>query len=214
MFALENPLAVDVDAPLALRLALVWRVCGRGRGEVRGGGGLVEVPPQTGPEHHGDLAGWGAGGFEVVAGGVRDGGDEEVVVPKARLPEAVHMVSLCGEFFRFQFQRVGGWGVDIVHSLRVGGGGGVRGDVVVFLVFAVQDDGPAGGEDGVVGAEVVGFEEEAAEDGLDGEGLSVGEVHYRGRHGCGLGEVVVVGGWCMLLLFLWTLEVACLSQDA
>lgn len=57
--------------------------------------------------------------------------------------------------------------------------------MVFFVIFTVQNDGPASWKGGVVDVEIVGFKEEAAEDGLDGQGLAVWEVDYRLRHrGC------------------------------
>ena len=50
--------------------------------------------------------------------------------------------------------------------------------MVMFLVIVpvdrLEDDGPAGGEDGMVDVQVIGFEGEASEDGRDGDGLAIG----------------------------------------
>lgn len=54
---------------------------------------------------------------------------------------------------------------------------------VLSIVFCVQDDAPADRESIGVRAQLVGFEEEAGEDGRDGEVLAIGEMDNLGRHG-------------------------------
>ena len=157
VLALEDALAVDINTPLALRLALVGRQVRRGGRHVRIRPGLMEVPPQAGPEHHGDLASGRGRRLELIRARVRNGRNKQVVIAQTRFAEAVDVVA-----FRQLAGRV---------DVRVCGGGG---EVVVLVVLAVEDDGPTGREDVLVGMQVVGFEVEAAEDGGDGEGLPVG----------------------------------------
>ena len=94
---------------------------------------------------------------------------------------------------------VRGW--DIAGVRWCGGGR----DVIFFVVFAIQDDGPTGREGGVVDVEVVGLEEETSENGLDGESLAIGEVDYRLWHF----DCVALVRRCMLCSFLYKVGVVC-----
>ena len=55
--------------------------------------------------------------------------------------------------------------------------------IVSVAVSGLEDNGPAGGEDGVVDVEVVRFEGEASKDGRYGNGLPIGKVNHTWRHG-------------------------------
>jgi len=138
----------------------------------------VEVPPQRGPQHHGDLSRGTARGPEVIGGRVGDGGNEEMIVAEARSPEPVDVVFLQHAWHFGPGRRVG-------VCLRVRGGGRLW-HVIFLVIFAVEDDGPAGREDVVVEVEVVGFEVQPAKDGRDREGLAVRQMYGRGCHECRL----------------------------
>ena len=63
----------------------------------------------------------------------------------------------------------------------------MRAGVIIVVVFVIavgglEDDGPTGGEDGMVDVQVIGFEGEAGEDGGNSDGLSIGQVDHGWRH--------------------------------
>ena len=96
-----------------------------------------------------------------------------MIILQARLPKPVDMMFL----WRPRPHIITSHGIsDVRVRVRDGGSGGRI--VVVFVIFAVEDDGPAGRKSRVVELEVIALEVETAEDGLDGEGLAVGEVDY------------------------------------
>jgi len=134
----------------------------------------MEIPVERRPEHHGDLSGGARGGLEVIARGIRNRGYEETIIVESRVTERVD-VSL------FLF-----WCIAGLRILRIGG---LR--MFVGVVFRLEVNGPPGGEDAGMDIEVIGFEEEAAEDGSDGQVLPIGEVYdtVGVRHAC---ECVVI----------------------
>lgn len=94
MLALEDPLPVDVDLPLALGLSRI-RCAGRGcGGELRLGFGLVKVPPQGSPQHHCDLACRACWGTKLLTARIANAADEEVVIPQTWSLEAVDVLLL------------------------------------------------------------------------------------------------------------------------
>ena len=111
---------------------------------------LVEVPVQRHPEHHGNLPARARRGFEVVARGVRDRGYEEVVVLQSRLSERVDMATPVS------------WIIARFRCLRLGLQG-----MIIMVVLGLDYNSPSSGEDGAMNAELVGLEEEAAEDRND-----------------------------------------------
>jgi hypothetical protein len=58
---------------------------------------------------------------------------------------------------------------------------GVSGGVLFVVVLGLEDNRPACGEDTVVCTELIRLEEEAAKDRIDGQALSIGEMHNTWR---------------------------------
>ena len=136
----------------------------------------MEVPPQRRPKHHGYLPRGTTRRSEVGGRRVGDGGDEEVIISQARLPEAVYLVLL-----RLLWRCLSsGRSIWVCEGVSCDGWLGVV--VVVVVIFAVEYDGPAGWEDIVVRAEIVGPELDAAKHWGDGEGLAVRQMDDRRGH--------------------------------
>lgn len=57
-----------------------------------------------------------------------------------------------------------------------------RGQMILLVVFGVQDDRPARRHDVVVSLEVIGLEANASKDRSDGQSLTIGEMDSRRRH--------------------------------
>lgn len=129
----------------------------------------MEIPPQRRPKHHGDLSGGRASGLEVVAAWVGNGGDEEVVIAKGGLLEAVDVA-----YLRYPRGR----------SAVVLGVGLVF-DMVLFLVLAVQHHRPTWRKSGRVLAQFIRLEEKPAEDRCHSQIGAVGQVDRRRCHGGG-----------------------------
>jgi hypothetical protein len=178
MLALEDALPIDSNPPLAFRPALHWCRSGTGIRDLRFRLWLVEVPPQASPQHHRNTARRTRARLELGGVGVGDVAYEHVVVLETRLPEAVDVV-----FARWSLGTLDAGVILHMETLGMRDRGGSGRVVVGFIVLGVEDDGPARREDGVVGVEVIRFEGEAAEDGLDGQGLPVRQVDCRGCHG-------------------------------
>lgn len=158
-----------MDAPVALGSAAYGGFGGGFRVELEVGFGLVEVPGEGNPDHHGNLSGGRADGFIFGAGGVDDGGDVEAVLAQGWPDEA--------------------GGSRVVAVILPGLA------VVLSVLFwfwssvGGNDNGPSGWKGGMLQAQVVGLEIDTAEYGGDGEGLAVGQVAGLGDHGeLGVGE--------------------------
>lgn len=98
-----------------------------------------------------------------MAAGVADAADEEVVVSQGWALEAVYMLLPCGV-------------VGLLRRLRVERTCRIWRVVVCRLVLRVEDNGPAGREDIVVGVKLVGFEVQATERRRDSQSLAVRQV--------------------------------------
>lgn len=96
-FALEYAFPVDADPPFALRFASIGRLLRHRIRHLKRRFCLVEIPVQTGPQHHGDLARRRGGGLELIAAGIRYRGDVEVVAIESR--SAVPAYLACGRPF-------------------------------------------------------------------------------------------------------------------
>jgi hypothetical protein len=96
ILALEDSFPVYVYPPLALWLSSIGCIGGCSILELRLGLGLVKVPPQRRPEHHGDLARRTRWRAELMAAGIAYTADEEVVVLQGRALEAVDVLLFRG----------------------------------------------------------------------------------------------------------------------
>ena len=50
------------------------------------------------------------------------------------------------------------------------------------IIFRVDLNGPARREDGMMGVEIVGFEEVSTKNRTDRDGLAIGQINHRRRH--------------------------------
>lgn len=134
----------------------------------------MKIPIQRRPQHHGYLSRRACGGFEIVTGRVRDGGYKEIVVAQRRFLEGMDMVPLlprhAAEFHMF---------LPIAMER-----------VLVAVVLGLDYDGPSCWKDVLVQIQLDRFEEVAAEDGLDGQVLSIGKMHDSRNRGHPSGALV------------------------
>lgn len=191
--AAQHAVALDIDAPLAFGFRVVGRVSGGDDIELGARLGLVEVPVQRHPHHHGDLARGAGGGLEVGVGRVRDGRDEERVAvqrrahkgthagfcPRRRRPRRSALVAVVVVFVVVAVAEVDA--VCLVGIAAAAALVGLKGRLDLF--FGVQHDVPADGEGVGVHVHLVALEAEAGEDGHDGEGLAIGQMQQLRRHG-------------------------------
>ena len=74
----------------------------------------MEVPVQRCPQHHGYLPSWTRWALEVVTRGIRNRGDEKVIIVEGRAPEGMnvpfplfqHATELCFPRFPFSFMLI------------------------------------------------------------------------------------------------------------
>lgn len=66
MLALEYAFSIDIDDPLAPRLAILWSFGGSRIVQLWSWLRLVEIPPQRSPQHHCYLSGRAARRLEFV----------------------------------------------------------------------------------------------------------------------------------------------------
>jgi hypothetical protein len=159
--ALENTLPVDVYAPFALGLASIGGVLGTRVCDLQCRFGLVKVPVQRRPQHHGDLAGWRRSRLELAAAGIRYGRDVEVVSIQGGLLEAVYAT----------------WWEQLLLILLL---------LLLFVrgqfILGVEHNSPARRK-WRMRVDIARLEEEASKDRRDGKVLAVGQVNnINGRH--------------------------------
>lgn len=137
----------------------MWCRARRSCVQVKIGLGLVEVPPQGGPEHHRNLTRGRCHRFEVAGGRVDYIRDVEAVASQSGGSEAGDPIVIIAA------------GISILKpspALLLRGTLGV--------LFTVNDDGPTWRESGALPIEVVGLESDPAEDGRHSKGEAVGQV--------------------------------------
>lgn len=126
----------------------------------------MEVPVESDPQDHRDLACGRSSGLEIGGGGIRYGGDVEAVVLQCGLGEGVDVGSSSNAVLVIV-------GAVDHHGIVVATG--------PAIVLGVNDNSPAYWEGRlVVLVELMALEEEAGKDRLDGKCLTVGQSHSGG----------------------------------
>lgn len=151
--------------------------------QYRGGSGLVEVPVERDPQHHGDLPRGASRGLEIRTGGVRHGGYEEPVIAKGGRLEGVGVRLL--------------WPVPIVTIVL-----SCRFIAVRLVVFSVEDHGPSYRKSAMVGIKLISLEEEPGEDRRYGKIPPVGQVDGLRTHHGGVDVEILGVGVAVLCLSL------------
>jgi hypothetical protein len=124
----------------------------------------MEIPIQRGPQHHRYLSRGARGGFEIIAGRIRDGGYEEIVVVHSRQLEGMDMA-----FFLLRHPTDFNMFPAVVGKI-----------VLIAVILRLYDNGPSSWPDIVVKIQLNRLEKITTENRNNRQVLSIGQTHNTG----------------------------------